>query len=439
MPVSRKRKKKTGKSTKSRSAHPIGSAEFGGPPRSELRDAVTGLFENQRRTAARRDALAVTAADRLVAELVPTARTSTDSDLEDDICAQFGRRLWEVQQGPVDDEIDPDQLAQATITAAATAVRSALADVADEPDGWRAPWHVLATTARIVPPPASSLAAEVIARLRQAPGGRVLPVRPATAPVSGEALWTRDVYGSRFGVTAAFTRPDGPDRWYLWDVDACGHRSAVVHSGYYATQEHALAAWQAGVGPVAAGDATFGPVDDPSLLAGLIIQPAGPEWTGPSDLGQCCEYLRGGRLAADLFTRHRPPMTARPGDLDATTAEVEFATWLRARRPERAEPVPDETIMELADSWLLDGPPALYNTCSPHRIAFTVLHLRNYYRDDFVAELMDLLPDWAAWLAERNGTPPELAARCLPYLLGQTHDDVGADDSQPNDLARVIE
>ena len=54
----------------------------------------------------------------------------------------------------------------------------------------------------------------------------------------------------------------------------------------------------------------------------------------------------------------------------------------------------------------------MYPTCSPHRVALTVLHLRNYYQDDFAAQLVALLPDWIRWLATRNGSPPHLTERC---------------------------
>jgi hypothetical protein len=81
----------------------------------------------------------------------------------------------------------------------------------------------------------------------------------------------------------------------------------------------------------------------------------------------------------------------------------------------------------------------LYSTCSPHRVALTVLHLRNYYLDDFAAQLIALLPDWICWLAERNGNRAELVERCRPYALGEPHLDVGTDDSRPNYMARVIE
>src|SRR5262249_12297830 len=149
------------------------------------------------------------------------------------------------------DHVGPNLLAEATITAAATAVRAALEELTTEPDGWQAPWRVLTAMAGIVPFPLSATAAEAIEYLRGLPGGHVLPKTPHGPTVPGQVLWTRDAYGSRFGVTAVFSSPHGPDRWYLWDIDACGHQAFTVHSAYYPTAEQALAAWQAGVGDLA--------------------------------------------------------------------------------------------------------------------------------------------------------------------------------------------
>lgn len=99
----------------------------------------------------------------------------------------------------------------------------------------------------------------------------------------------------------------------------------------------------------------------------------------------------------------------------------------------------EELITELADSWRIDDPEALYSTCSPHRVAVTALHLRNFYIDEFADELIALLPDWVGWLSMRNGTPPHLAQRCQPYALGKPHAEVDTDDSMPNYMARVTE
>jgi hypothetical protein len=66
-------------------------------------------------------------------------------------------------------------------------------------------------------------------------------------------------------------------------------------------------------------------------------------------------------------------------------------------------------------------------------------HLRGYYLDDFADQLVALLLEWTRWLAARNATPPELADRCVPYVQGQPHSQVGVDDIGPDYLARVIE
>jgi len=62
--------------------------------------------------------------------------------------------------------------------------------------------------------------------------------------VTGPVLWTRDRYGSRFAVTAPSTTTGQPMRWYLWDIDACGHETFTVHSGFYPTSDAALHDWQ---------------------------------------------------------------------------------------------------------------------------------------------------------------------------------------------------
>jgi len=67
-----------------------------------------------------------------------------------------------------------------------------------------------------------------------------------------------------------------------------------------------------------------------------------------------------------------------------------------------------------------------------------VLHIRDYYLDDFADQLLALLPAWTTWLAQRNATPPQLAERCQPYAHGKPHPQLG-DEHRPRYLARVIE
>jgi hypothetical protein len=401
---------------------------------------LTGFAAFRHHVDARRAALAASASDALVGELVEFAAARPDPDFEDDLCRRLGVRMLELADGPIDDHVGPGPLAEATVTATAAAVRAALEKVTTEPDGWRAPWRVLTTVARILPYPLSAATADTIEHLRDHPGGHLLPETPDGPAVTGQVLWTRDAYGSRFGVTAALTTLDGPDRWYLWDIDACGHQAFTVHSGYYATAEEALAAWQAGVGVLAAGETAFTPVDEPSLLADLLPVEEGFMRAGGENADQFAEYYRSKRLGEVAIETFGPRRAASHPDLDASTAAAEFAAWLRTHRGDQPPPADlDELITELADSWRFAGPAGLYGTCSPHRVALTVLHLRNYYQDDFAAQLVALLPEWACWLAARNNTGPELADRCQPYASGEPHPDVGDDDSRPNYLARVTE
>jgi hypothetical protein len=400
----------------------------------------SNVLEHQKYVQARRASHAAAVAEVIVAELVTFPPTRPDSDLEDALCTRLGERLLECADGPLAACLNPNELAEATLTSAALAVRSALEKLTPEPDGWRAPWRVLTTAARIVALSFSEMAADAIEHLRGLPGGSVLPRTPVDPTLRGQVLWMRDAYGSRFGVAAAFSTLNGPDRWYLWDIDACGHRALTVHSAYYQTPEQALAAWQGGVGLTAAGGTAFAPVDDPSLLRGLMPYEEGFLREGSGDnAGQLAEYHRSRRLAKAVI-KEVGQGRKEPAFLNAVSAATEFTAWLRARRaglPQRHDL--DELVTDLAESWCLESPAEVYSTCSPHRVAHVVLHLCNYYQDDYADDLIALLPDWTSWLAARNGTASHLAERCRPYALGEPHADVGSDDSRPNYMARVIE
>jgi len=409
--------------------------------RQELVNALTGLVARRSQLDARRAGLAGAAAETLVQELVAVAPLRPDCDLEDELCSQLGLRLREWADGPLEDSVSPNLFAEAIVTSAAAAVRAALRELNTEPDGWQAAWRVLMAAAGMVPFPLSAAAVDTIEDLRAASGGQVLPTIAHGPAVTGPVLWTRDAYGSRFGVTTAVYPPTGPDRWYLWDIDACGHQAFTVHSGYYAGAEEALEAWQAGVGEPAAAGTTFTPADDHWLLAELMPAEEGSLQAGGENTDQLAEYHRSRRLAEAALRAVEPSqLQPRQADLEAAAVATQFTAWLRTHRADQPQPTDlEELITELADSWSFSGPAALYSTCSPHRVALTVLHLRNYYQDDFAAKLIGLLPDWTCWLAARNATPPHLAQRCRPYALGEPHPDVGADHSKPNYLARITE
>jgi hypothetical protein len=402
-----------------------------------MADAWRSLTVYREQINARRTARADAAATDLVADLVAAAADQPDMIVEDALCLRLGTLLGEERQAPVDDRIGPRHLADAIVTAAVAAVEA----TTGEADAWRAPWRVLTAVAGILPYPNSEIAIEVIARLRDGAGRRVLPAAPRGPVVSGPVLWTRDRYGSRFAVAAPITTVDQPVRWYLWDIDACGHLAFTVHSGFYPTPEAALAAWQTGVGQIAAAGTELAPVDDPWLLAELLPAEEGIFRSGGENVEQFAEYHRSKRLGEAVKQAMHRQGTRPGGSVDAATAAIEFAAWLRARDTGQQE-LPentDELAEELADSWCINNIDAVFAACSPHRVALCVLHLRNYYLDEFADQLVALLPEWTRWLAARNATPPELAGRCAPYAEGKPHPQTGGDDTEPNYLARVIE
>jgi hypothetical protein len=403
----------------------------------ELAAALSGLAAYRGQVDALRASQAADVAAVLVADLVTCLANHPDMIVADALCQRLGRALDEEREELPGGRVDPQDLAQALITAAVAAVESTVG----QEDAWRAPWRVLTAVADVLPYPDGETAAEAIARLRDTVAGRVLPAMPPGPAVTGPLLWTRDRYGSRFAVTAPITTADAGERWYLWDIDACGHQACTVHSGFYTSPEAALAEWQAGVGPIAAAGTELAVVDDSSLVAELLPIEEGLMRTGGENMEQLAEYHRGKRLAQAAKQAMAQQRRQPDGGLKATAAAAEFTEWLRAGNSDRPE-LPDdldELADELADSWNLNNIDAVFATCSPHRVALCVPHLRNYYLDDFADQLVALLPDWIRWLAARNATPPELAERCLPYVHGEPHPQIAADDSGSNYYARVLE
>jgi hypothetical protein len=436
VPVSRKRKKKSGKSGRSRGPTRVDQRRPGADL-SEWADAWRDLAAYRDQIDARRASWAAAAATDLVADLVAVVANQPDMIVEDALCLRLGTLLGEAEQASADDRPGPHHLADAIVAAATAAVEA----TTGEADAWRAPWRVLTAVADILPYPDSEAAVDAIARLQDTAGGPTLPAAPLGPVVTGPVLWTRDRYGSRFAVAAPIATVGQPVRWYLWDIDACGHQAFTVHSGFYSTVEAVLAAWQAGVGQIAAAGTVLAPVDDPWLLAELMPFDQGLRRCGGESVEEFAEYHRSERLGQAVMQAMQQRGTPPGGGLDAATAAIEFAAWLRAHDADQQE-LPedvDELATELADSWCINEIDAVFAACSPHRVALCVLHVRNFYLDDFADQLVALLPEWTRWLAARNATPPELADRCMSYAQGQPHSQIRVDNIGPDYLARVIE
>jgi hypothetical protein len=422
MPVSRKRKnRKSASRPKQPAKRPL--TVPGGAP-AELPEVFSGLLEHRQRLDVRRAEVAAELAAPLVADLIEDAPGRTDDDLEDELCRRLGAELAATDGRPLEELVNPEQLGEAILDAAAEAVRRAERGTAAR----RASWHVLAVLARALPHPLREQADNLIIEL-SGPGEWSLPDRTPTGPV----LWARDAYGSRFAIAAQFAT----DRWYLWDVDTCGFKTFTVHSGVYPTAEAALAEWRTGVGDLAAGPAVLTPADDAELVAELLFNADGIVRSGGEHEEHYAEYFRGRRLAqAAIETVPEATAPARP-PLGEEQAAEEFAAWLRGHRtpPDDIE----ELATELASSWATDTPASLYATCSPHRVALTVMQMRDYYKPDFVAELIALLPEWVSWLAEREDEPAELVERCRPYTSGAPHPGIVMHGKEPDYFARTIE
>ncbi|MEU4619522.1 hypothetical protein AB0G04_06035 [Actinoplanes sp. NPDC023801] len=322
-------------------------------------------------------------AAELAGRLLASPRTGTA--LEDELCASLGPLLAELGDLPADGGyVGPDHLA------------AALADDLRDRPGETA-GRVLAALAAVLPAPARERA------------GLTVPART----VAGEVMWTRDRYGSRFAVVAPFGTTEGPVRWYLWDVDACTFAPMPVHAGFYASPEEALAAWQVGVGAVAAGGTTWRRVDDSRLLADLLPSPEEFAALGGESAEQFAEYHRCRSLAEAVLAL--PAVLSPEAPETASDAgPAVFAAWWR-KRADRPEPDDLQDLIEiLFDAWPSLAPD-LFDTCSPHRAESVAAQIRADYRGD-VSELMALLPDWAAYLAERSGMPADLLDRVLSRL-----------------------
>lgn len=214
---------------------------------------------------ARRTERARPYAHRLIEGLRMSPKTG--AALEDELCARLGEVLTGEATG-CDDAVEPRHLAEALADAAG---------VLAEDDA--AAQRVRTVVAGVLP-----------ADLRPRTG-----LTPADPPIKEDPLWTCDRTGTRFAVVAAFTVPDGPARWYLWDVDGSGPAPLVAHAGYYASPEEALAAWQLGVGVVAAGGTAWRPIGDGEWLWDLLPEDA--------EVAEPAEHLRSRRLAEVLLNR----------------------------------------------------------------------------------------------------------------------------------------
>ncbi|NUP50334.1 MAG: hypothetical protein HOW97_23950, partial [Catenulispora sp.] len=373
-------------------------------------------------------------AEPVIAELV--AADMPVSWLEDELCRRLGRALTaqnarhaaQLASGEVlvldQDTYSPGQLMDAFAEEIALEAVRAIAGV-DDPEEQQSRWRLLLAVARIVPYPDARIPIGAVEDVRnsvvQFPDASMV-----TTP-TGPALWCRDVFGTRFGITAPFTAPEGPDRWYLWDIDACSGEAYTVGAGYFPTSAQAFSAWQEAVGPDAAARSHLEPISDADL-ADRILPLAGELDLGGESESQYAEFHRCRRLAHELRVSELRGDTTGTGPAPQGPETVndpwiaEFANWRAKHRPGQkvvpddfpsdGEPLTDDQVYdELAFIWISDEIPGLAHTCSPHRIALTSRSIGDLYDTETADVLRRLLPDLATWLAERAALPPHAADR----------------------------
>lgn len=438
MPVSRKRKKKPQSGRRPSRRKSVAPT----PSRASLAGAFGELFEHRRKLAGHRTALAGNAAGAMIDALVAAAPGWSDDDLEDDLCVRYGAAMVQYEGGAVEDLVNPEDFVGALLTV----IDERLHEAAEAGGDVAVLQRLLTVVAGVLPFPLSEPARELVAEhvgVREA--RRVARGRVVTGPV----LWARDIYGSRWAVVAPFASADGADRWYLWDVDTCGYEVVTVHSGFHPSTESAVAAWRESVGHAAAGAAALTPVDDRETLGDLLRGEVEGIRFGGEDQQQHAEFLRSRRLGRTAREAARGLRGHAPERLTADDAKARFAQRLRqigypggtAGDGEQTDPAgADELATEMADSWSPRHHPTLYPFCSPHKVALTVLFLRDYYRDDFAAELVAVLPEWTRFLAEHTGMAAELTERCLAYASGDLQfPGVFDDRGRSNLMARVAE
>jgi hypothetical protein len=403
------------------------------------------LLGYRRRLAVHRTALAADSAGTVVDALITAAPGRSDDELEDDFCRRYGAAMTQYEGGALEDMVNPEDFVRAMLSVLDERLHEAEESGGDVAMVQR----LLAIVVGVLPLPLSESARDLVAEhLGDAAAQRATQGRAVTGP----ALWARDVYGGRWAVVAPVASADGTDRWYLWDVDTCGYEVVTVHSGFHPSAEAALAGWQDAVGTAAAG-ATLTPADDAETLSSLLPGEVEGVRIGGEDQAQHVEFLRSrrlGRTIREAAGRASGRAFGRTSTrLTADTAKERFAQRLlqlgHHDRPagagsDEGPAGASELATEMAESWPPRDHPALYPLCSPHKVAAAVLHLRDFYKDDYAAELVAVLPEWIRFLAEHTGMTADLTERCLAHASGELQFPGLLDErGRTNPMARVTE
>jgi hypothetical protein len=244
------------------------------------------------------------------------------------------------------------------------------------------------------------------------------------AEPAGEPLLARDVYGSRFLLTAPFAyAADGMvDHWYAWDVDTCW-LGMTLNAGPFSSHEAALKEWRDAVGPAAA-DAVFTPCPQDLMTSLLPTEPMSNTFDGAEPLPVAREYYRMRRRAHAIAT---PPDGDAVKIVDPDGLVNEFGRWYRSRHGDFPSVVRASADL-IADQW---GPvrsvpdDRVSRGCSPHRIRQTATLIRDARLAEGTNAALKLLPEWTQWCIDSTGLTGEPAERALQAAVAGSSDDEG--------------
>ncbi|WP_045875870.1 hypothetical protein [Pseudofrankia sp. DC12] len=302
--------------------------------------------------------------------------------------------------------------------------------------GWVGPWRLLHGLAAIGVAPlaadATTAARRLAAEVARADG----PGQPRwlTAmrrqSATGEVFHLRDAYGSRFGVIAGFTYPDGIDpSVFLFDVDACD-LATVVNAGIYDDVAQAAAAWRAFVGESASNAEPVAARSGDALAFLAYADHGGEVFQGSESDSALDNWFRVSRRLDDLADSLRRRGTPLPRetnlfrDLDPDPLASAFTTWYTDRHGNQPDP---EAVNALTDEWIEVQLPGTFHAVSPHRVRHIRALISDWIDDPVTKETSALLPDWIRWHAEQTDLPEPLLAASLAATEGSfDRPDLGA-------------
>ncbi|MFC3449393.1 hypothetical protein [Amycolatopsis speibonae] len=320
----------------------------------------------------------------------------TARDLEQATCALLGAEL----KRALDEEYDGLNLDR--FFAALVGDVSVLSKTEPSEALWRFLHGLLAISAPGVVPMLRSSITRVKAASEPASLSE-WPTALRNIEATGEVWETRDVYGTRLAVIAAYSYPGV----YLFDVDMSG-LCAVADGGVYDDVEQAFEAWRKKIGDEAV-DAAPRAVTDVGRLTGLVgcdFMVIGDESPAALD-----NWYRAQRRFEDLeaaLKKRKTPLPPRRSFFDdADPAEMArpFAAWHIERYGNEPDPV---IVEDLAEEWMGGLVPDTRFSASPDRIRYYQDVIGDWRDHPHRPVAQALLPKWVRWLGERAGLPSPL-------------------------------